>query len=170
MKTKERKKKKERSSLKFSAVFDPKLGAGQKQRSSPTICALNPSVQVKKGGVPCHNFAYYSTLIILSWRPKGGHGPMPPLNKPLVSASNNQITVYQDTLLNNELFCRWLLFSVQGQWTGGFCPGGCPDCLLSLCCYACKRSGAIPGGSRLNINSYASNPQYYFELKEPGMK
>ena len=40
-------------SLKFSPIFCPKLGKDQ-----------------KKG--PCRNFACYSMLIMLSWRPKGG--------------------------------------------------------------------------------------------------
>ena len=35
------------SSLKFSPIF---IGAGQKQRSSPTICVLKPSAQVTNGG------------------------------------------------------------------------------------------------------------------------
>ena len=70
--------KKNRSSLRFSPVFGPKLGESPKKRSSPTVCALKPSTRVKKGG-PCLNFAYYSMHIILSWRPKGGgHGPNPP--------------------------------------------------------------------------------------------
>ena len=68
--------KKKRSSLKFGPVFGPKLGAGQKQRSSPTVCVLKPSAQVTKRG-PCRNFASYSMLIILSWRPKGGAWPPP---------------------------------------------------------------------------------------------
>ena len=64
------KKQNKRSSLKFSPIFWPKLGAGQKQRSSPTFCVLKASAQRTKRG-PCRNFAYYSMLIILSWRPKG---------------------------------------------------------------------------------------------------
>ena len=66
-------------SLKFSPVFGTKLGEGQIQRSD-----LLPNLQ--RGGA-CHNFAYYSMLIILSWRPKGGR-PWPnvhPLNTPLLT-------------------------------------------------------------------------------------
>ena len=38
------------------------------------------------GGRPCRNFAYYSMLIILSWRPKGRHVTMnPPKYAPGVS-------------------------------------------------------------------------------------
>ena len=38
------------------------------------VSVLKPSAQVAKGGGggAGHNFAYYSTLIILSWRSKGG--------------------------------------------------------------------------------------------------
>ena len=64
-------KKKNRSSLKFSPVFCPKLSACQKQMSSPTLCVLKATAQLTNGR-PCRNFAYYSMLIILSWRPKGG--------------------------------------------------------------------------------------------------
>ena len=34
--------------------------------------------KLQEGGA-CRNFAYYSMLIILSWWPKGGHGPTAPL-------------------------------------------------------------------------------------------
>ena len=62
---------KKRSSLKFSTMF------GQK-RSSRTVSVLKPSPQITKRG-PRYNSAYFSMLIILSWRPKGGgHGPMAP--------------------------------------------------------------------------------------------
>ena len=78
-----------------SPLFCPKLGEAPpkkrkkslhsnlvrflaKKRSLFTVSALTPSAQVTKGG-PCHNFAYFSMLIIMSWRPKeGGHGPMAP--------------------------------------------------------------------------------------------
>ena len=84
------KKKEKRSSLKFSLFFGPKLGKDQKRkvftqiyskkRSSPTVSVLKHSAQVTKGGGggggggggACHNFAYNSMLIILSWRPKRG--------------------------------------------------------------------------------------------------
>ena len=46
---------KKRSSLKFSPIS---LGAGQKQRSSPTICVLKAFAQLTKGGGPFRNFAY----------------------------------------------------------------------------------------------------------------
>ena len=36
-----------RSLPKFSVVFGPKLGKDQKHRSSPTVCALKPSAQVR---------------------------------------------------------------------------------------------------------------------------
>ena len=73
------KNKKKRSSLKFSPVFDPKLGAAQKQKVfAHRLCAQTFGPSYKGEGGACHNFAYYSMLIILSWRPKGwGHGPMP---------------------------------------------------------------------------------------------
>ena len=64
---------KKKSSLKFSPVFGPKLGEDQEKRSSPTVSVLKPSAQITRGkGGPCHNFAYYSMLIILFRRPKGG--------------------------------------------------------------------------------------------------
>ena len=67
---------KKRSSVKFSSVFGPQLGEGQKKTSSPTVCALKLSAQATTGGA-CRNFAYYFMLVILSWRPKGeGHGTM----------------------------------------------------------------------------------------------
>ena len=46
---------------------------------------IKTSAQLTKGG-PCHNFAYYYMLIILSWRPKGGWAmaQCPPLNTPLL--------------------------------------------------------------------------------------
>ena len=59
------------SSLKFSPVF----GAKSKKRSSIKFCpfrVLKLSAQVTKGGGACRNFACYSMLIIVSWRPKGG--------------------------------------------------------------------------------------------------
>ena len=46
---------------------------------------LKPSAQVTKGG-PGHNFAYFSMLIILSWRPKGGGGHGPPKYAPAYAA------------------------------------------------------------------------------------
>ena len=72
-------KSKKKSSLEFSPIFCPKL---------KIIClkhhrlyVLKPSLQLTKEG-PCRNFAYYSMLNILSWRPKRG-GPWHPLNTPL---------------------------------------------------------------------------------------
>ena len=63
---------KKRSTLKFSPVFDQKK-VFTHSFNTQTFCPSS-----------CQNFAYYSMLIILSWRPKGGgHGPMPPLNTPL---------------------------------------------------------------------------------------
>ena len=61
--------------LRISPVFGPKLGEDQKKRSSPRFCpfrVLKLSAQVTKRGGACRNFAYYSMLIILSWRPKRG--------------------------------------------------------------------------------------------------
>ena len=47
---------------------------------------LKPSAQVTKGGA-CRNFAYYSMLIILSWRPKGrAMAQWFSLNMPLISS------------------------------------------------------------------------------------
>ena len=66
---------KKRSSLKFSSVFSPKLGEGQKKSLCPSFLCSNPLPKLQRGR-PCHNFAYYSKLIILSWQPKGG-GPWP---------------------------------------------------------------------------------------------
>ena len=65
-----RPKKKKRFSLKFRPVF------GQKKVFAHRYCAQTvcPSY---KGGL-CHNFAYFSILIILSWRPKGGPWPNDP--------------------------------------------------------------------------------------------
>ena len=74
--------------------FCPKLGEDQKKkglhsnlvrflakkRSSLTVSVLKLSAQVTNGG-PCYNFAYFSMLIIQSWRPKGG-GAWP--NAPLL--------------------------------------------------------------------------------------
>ena len=77
------------SSLKFSSVFGPKLGEDQKiknKRSSPRFCPFvysNFLPKLQRVG-PCRNFAYYSMLLILSWRPKGGgggHGTMLPPTK-----------------------------------------------------------------------------------------
>ena len=70
------------SSLKFSSVFGPKLGEDQKiknKRSSPRFCPFvysNFLPKLQRVG-PCRNFAYYSMLLILSWRPKGGGGMAP---------------------------------------------------------------------------------------------
>ena len=71
---------KKKSSLKFSPVFGPKLReAPQKNKKFFTqilsLCVLKLSAQVTRGGGACRNFAYYSMLIILSWRPKGGMVP-----------------------------------------------------------------------------------------------
>ena len=119
---------KKNSPLRISPFFCPKLGEDQKKkRSSLNISPVLAQNYVKtkdkkKRSLPrfcsfvCsnflpklqrrwsfRNFAYYSTLIILSWRPKGG-GPWhhsPPLNTPLdlalldlTSASPAALTVY----------------------------------------------------------------------------
>ena len=58
-----------------------------KKRSLSRFCPFLSSNFLPK--LPCHNFAYYSMLIILSWRPKGeGHGTIPPLNTPLIIGDN----------------------------------------------------------------------------------
>ena len=65
---------KKRSSLKYKPIFRPKLGeeqkkglhsklgrdcsSGQKQMSSPTICVLQASAQLSKGGGAFRNLAY----------------------------------------------------------------------------------------------------------------
>ena len=77
--------KKKRFSLKFSPVFSPKFGQAQIKalRLSFVYSKLLPNLQ--RGG-PCRNFAYYSMLIILTWRPKGGawpNGPSPPKYAPV---------------------------------------------------------------------------------------
>ena len=78
------KSKKKSSSLKYSPVFAQNwVKAKNKGLRLPFVCS-NLLPELQKGGGPCRNFAYYSMLIILTWRPKGGgHGPMPPLNTPL---------------------------------------------------------------------------------------
>ena len=74
--------KKKRSSLKFGPVFGPKLGGGQKKGLRPPFLCSNPLLKLQRGETCC-NFAYYSMLIILSWRPKD---PLcPPLNTPLIA-------------------------------------------------------------------------------------
>ena len=71
-------KKKKRSSLKFSPVFGPKLGAGQKQRSSHTVCVLKPSAQLtKEGPMPQFCILLYAKCTILATQ--RGHGLIPPL-------------------------------------------------------------------------------------------
>ena len=55
------------SSLKFSPVFGPKLGAGQIQRSSLTVSVLKPSAQVtKEGGMPQFCILFYANYTILA--------------------------------------------------------------------------------------------------------
>ena len=48
--------------LKFSRIICPKLGAGQKQRSSPTICVLQASAQIKKAQFCILFYANYTIL------------------------------------------------------------------------------------------------------------
>ena len=78
--------KKKRSSLKFSPTFRPNLGASLKEtHKTYPLCDQSFCSTCKGGEGACRNFAYYSTLIIRSWLPKEGHGPMPsPLNTPLI--------------------------------------------------------------------------------------
>ena len=85
---------------------------------------LKFSAQDTKGGA-CSNFAYYSMLIILSWRPRGGpwrHAP--PLNTPLSTKSFSVVTFrdlfpreasIMDFFHNSKIFrscfeCSQLLF------------------------------------------------------------
>ena len=57
------KKKQQRSSLKFGPIF---LGAGQKPRSSPTICVLKASAQLtKEGAIPQFWILIYVDYTIL---------------------------------------------------------------------------------------------------------
>ena len=62
--------KKKRSSLKFSPIFGPKLGAGQKGFCLPFVSS-NLLLELQREW-PCRNFAYYSMILILPWWPKGG--------------------------------------------------------------------------------------------------
>ena len=75
------------SPLRISPFSCPKLGEDRKKKVISQILSvfvLKLSVQITNRGA-CRNFAYYSMLIILYWRPKGsGHGTMSPLNTPLV--------------------------------------------------------------------------------------
>ena len=74
--------KKKRSSLKFSPVFGPKLGAGQKQRSSHTVCVLKPFAQLtKEGPMPQFCILFYAKCTILATQRV--YGTMPPPNTPL---------------------------------------------------------------------------------------
>ena len=94
------------------SVFLPKLGKDQKKKKSkqkvlhpnlvrflaqnqveakkkglrPPFLSSNPQPKLQRGG-SCLNFAYYSMVIILSWRPKDPNKPWPnvPLNTPLVA-------------------------------------------------------------------------------------
>ena len=114
--------KKKTSSLNFRPVFGPKLDEDRflaqktkkkkkkgfhsnlvrflaqnwvqgknKRLRLPFVCSnLLPKVQ--RGGA-CRNFAYYSMLIILSWRPKGvamAQCP-PPLNTPLRASAVEEV-------------------------------------------------------------------------------
>ena len=68
---------KKRSSLKFSPVFGLNLGEGHKKDLRPPFLCSNLLPKLQRGGGgggACCNFAYYSMLIVLSWRPKGGIG------------------------------------------------------------------------------------------------
>ena len=68
---------KKRSSLKFSPFF---LDAGEKQRSSPTICVLKPSARLTRGGgggIPQFRILIYANYTILATQ-KRGHDPMAP--------------------------------------------------------------------------------------------
>ena len=72
---------KKRSSLKFSPNICRKLGAGLKQTyKTHPFCDQSLCLTYKKGG-PCHNFAYYSMLIILSWRHTRGQARSQDLKK-----------------------------------------------------------------------------------------
>ena len=72
---------KKRSSLKFSPNICRNLGAGLKQTyKTHPFCDQSLCLTYKKGG-PCHNFAYYSMLIILSWRHTRGQARSQDLKK-----------------------------------------------------------------------------------------
>ena len=62
-----------------------------KKRSSPTVSVLKPA-QVTKGGgggtMPHFCILFYANY---PGNPKGGHGPMAPLNTPLVSGPKSEI-------------------------------------------------------------------------------
>ena len=70
-------------SIQNQSIFLPKIRWRPKKKVFTQILSvsvLKLSAQVTKGGV-CRNFAYYSMLIILSWRPEGGgegKAPCPP--------------------------------------------------------------------------------------------
>ena len=65
-------------SPKISPIFCPKFGAGQNKGLRLPFVYLKLLPNLQREG-PCRNFAYYSILIILSWRPKGeGMTQLPP--------------------------------------------------------------------------------------------
>ena len=84
-----RPKRKKWSSLKFSLFFCPKLGKDQKKRSLPTFCPLVRSDFLPKlqrgggGGMQQFCILFYANYTILATKGEG-HGPMPPLNTPLL--------------------------------------------------------------------------------------
>ena len=69
------KKRKKRSSLKFSPIFGPKLTAGQKQSLRlPFVCSkLLPNLQ--RGAMPRFCILFYANHTILA-NQRGGHGQM----------------------------------------------------------------------------------------------
>ena len=68
-------KKKKSYSLRFSPVFGPKLGEGQKKVFAHRLCAQTYCPSYKGGAMP-QFFTFYSMLIVLSWRSKGGRRVM----------------------------------------------------------------------------------------------
>ena len=78
------KKKKKRSSLRFSTVFGPKLGEGQEKRSfAHQLCAQTFCSSYKRGGghVAILHILFYANYTILATQ-KGAMAQWPPLNTP----------------------------------------------------------------------------------------
>ena len=104
-------------------------GFGRPYRAYP-LCDQS-FCPTSKGG-PCRNFAYYSMLIILSWRPKGG-GAMPPLNTPLLigifirayKPAVSTLLLLTFSIFEVGLildFCPFWIFSIRDLSDSRFCP------------------------------------------------
>ena len=70
------------------------------------FCAQTFCPSYNGRGVACHNFAYYSILIILSWRPKGGAMAQCPPPK-YAPGSFVRSIVYKRLNYLLDLFQRW---------------------------------------------------------------